>query len=54
MLEPPEAAALASTPCVVVALSNALSACHVAVGETVTELRYLPCQGECQGILPVS
>ncbi len=36
--EPPEVAALASTPCMVVAPSNALSACHIAVEGTVAEL----------------
>ncbi len=34
--EPPEAAVLASAPCMVVAPSNVLSACHVTVKETVT------------------
>ncbi len=34
--EPPEVVVLASTPCVVVAPSNVLSACRVAVKETVT------------------
>ncbi len=34
--EPPEAAVFASAPCMVVAPSNVLSACHVTVKETVT------------------
>ncbi len=34
--EPPEAAVLASAPCMVVVSSNVLSACRVAVKETVT------------------
>ncbi len=36
--EPSEAALLASAPCMVVASSNVLSACRVAVVETVTKL----------------
>ncbi len=35
--EPPEAAVLASAPCMVVAPSNVLSACHVTVKGTVDE-----------------
>ncbi len=34
--EPPEAPVLTSAPCMVVAPSNVLSACHVTVKETVT------------------
>ncbi len=40
--EPPEAAVLSSVPCMVVAPSNALSACHVTVGGTVAELSLYP------------
>ncbi len=40
--EPPEAAVLASAPCVVVVPSNALSACHVTVEGTVAELSLYP------------
>ncbi len=40
--EPPVAAGLASAPCMVVAASKILSACHVAVKETVTELSLCP------------
>ncbi|KTF94067.1 hypothetical protein cypCar_00031943 [Cyprinus carpio] len=36
--EPPEAAALTSAPCAVVAPSNTLSVCHVMIRETITEL----------------
>ncbi len=35
--EPPEAAVLVSSLCMVVAPKNILSTCHVAVKETVTE-----------------
>ncbi len=38
----PEAMALTSAPCAVVSHSNALSACHVVVKETVTELSLFP------------
>ncbi len=40
--EPPEAAVLSSVPCMVVAPSNALSACHVTVEGTVAELSLYP------------
>ncbi len=40
--EPPEMAALASNPCVVVAPTNALSACHVVVEGTIAELSLYP------------
>ncbi len=36
--EPPEAAVLSLIPCMVVAPSNALAACHVTVKGTITEL----------------
>ncbi len=40
--EPPEAAVLSSVPCMVVAPSNALSACHVTVEGTIAELSLYP------------
>ncbi len=40
--EPPEVAVLSSVPCMVVAPSNALSACHVTVEGTVAELSLYP------------
>ncbi len=40
--EPPEAAVLSSVPCMVVAPSCALSACHVTVEGTVAELSLYP------------
>ncbi len=42
VLNLPEAAVLASAPCVVVVPSNALSACHVTVKGTVAELSLYP------------
>ncbi len=40
--EPPEAAVLTSAHCVVMAPSNALSACHVTVEGTIAELSLYP------------
>lgn len=49
----PEAAAVTSAPCAVVATSNAISACHVAVEETITELRIYPVKENVTAVEPL-